>query len=47
MLDDVDSKNEIKAMSKWNGILKIGLFKKSLRHSIAGLFNSVMGNIYT
>ena len=47
MFDDVDGKNEIKAVAKWNRILHIALFEKPLGLSIGGLFDGVMGDVYT
>ena len=47
MFNDVDGKDQIKVMVKGNGILHIALFEKPLRLSIAGLFDGVMGDVYT
>ena len=47
MFDDVDGKDQIKVMVKGNGILHIALFENPFRLSIGGLFDGVMGDVYS
>ena len=47
MLNDIDDKNEIKGVVKWNWFLQIALFEKPLWLSFGGLLDGVMGDVYT
>ena len=47
MFNDVDGKDQIKFLGKWNWCLRITLFEKPLGPSIDGLFYGVMCDIDT